>query len=130
MHDARILVVEDDPLVAMALEDTLTEAGFIVVSAQDGASAISKLEAEGPTIDAVVTDIRMPGKLTGWDVGMRARELRADIPVVYCSGDKAVDWSTRGVQDSVMLRKPFALDHLVNAVCDLLGTGPNQQVAR
>jgi DNA-binding response OmpR family regulator len=127
MNDACVLIVEDDALVAMALEDSLTEAGFIVVSAEDGASAIRKLEAEGATIDAVVTDIRMPGNLTGWDVGMRARELRATMPVIYCSGDKAVDWSIRGVPDSVMLRKPFALDHLVNAVSELLGTASNQQ---
>jgi DNA-binding response OmpR family regulator len=37
MHDARVLIVEDDALVAMALEDTLLDAGFAVIAVQNGA---------------------------------------------------------------------------------------------
>ena len=127
MHDARVLIVEDDALKAMTLEGALTEAGFDVVAVQDGASAISKLESENTRIDAVVTDIRMPGNYSGWDAGARARELQANIPVIYCSGDKAADWSTKGVSASVMLRKPFALDRLVAAVTELVASRYNQQ---
>ncbi|HEY8577172.1 MAG TPA: response regulator, partial [Devosia sp.] len=76
------------------------------------------------SFEAVVTDIRMPGSLSGWDVGKRARELRPDIPVVYCSGDKGGDWSSRGVPNSLMLLKPFAMSELVEAVAWLMTKAP------
>jgi DNA-binding NtrC family response regulator len=120
MHDMRVLVVEDEPLVAMALEDTLTDAGFSVISAGDASSAIRKLEDQHNCIQAVVTDIRMPGQLSGWDVGYRARDLEPEMPVVYCSGDKAADWSAMGVPGSIMLRKPFALEQLASTVAELI----------
>jgi DNA-binding NtrC family response regulator len=124
MHDIRVLVVEDESLVAMALEDTLTDAGFTVISAGDASSAIQKLENEHSHIQAVVTDIRMPGQLSGWDVAYRARDLEPQMPVIYCSGDKAVDWSARGVPGSVMLRKPFSLDQLATMVAKMIGVDP------
>ena len=124
MQDMRVLIVEDEPLVAMALEDTLIDAGFSVISAGDASSAIRTLEQEHDQIQAVVTDIRMPGQLSGWDVGYRARDLEPEMPVIYCSGDKAADWSAKGVPGSVMLRKPFPLDQLAAAVEDLIRASP------
>ncbi|WP_108396513.1 response regulator [Devosia submarina] len=124
MHDIRVLVVEDEPLVAMALEDTLTDAGFTVISAGDASSAIQKLENEHSHIQAVVTDIRMPGLLSGWDVAYRARDLEPEMPVIYCSGDKAADWSECGVPGSVMLLKPFALEQLAVMVAEMIGAKP------
>ena len=124
MPNSRVLVVEDEALVAMALEDYLSEAGFTVTLASDAASAGSKLEAEFQSFEAVVTDIRMPGSLSGWDVGKRARELRPDIPVVYCSGDKGGDWSSQGVPNSLMLLKPFPMSELVEAVAQLVTEAP------
>lgn len=120
MQESRVLIVEDEALVAMALEDILSEAGYAVTLASDAAAAISTLENEHAEIEAVITDIRMPGKLSGWDVGQRARELQPDLPVVYCSGDQAAEWSARGVPGSLMLRKPFAMSQLVTAVSQLI----------
>lgn len=130
MRANRVLVVEDEPLVAMALDDILSEAGFVVVLASNAALAITALEAECESIDAVVTDIRMPGALSGWHVGKRARELKADMPVIYCSGDKAADWSLEGVPNSIMLRKPFAMSQLVTAVIELTHESSSSYSAR
>lgn len=116
----RVLIVEDEAMVAMALEDALTEAGYAVELAGDATAGIRTLERDHEHLLAVVTDIRMPGLLTGWDVGHRARELKPDIPVVYCSGDKAIEWSAHGVPGSIMLHKPFALAQLVTAVSQLV----------
>jgi DNA-binding response OmpR family regulator len=129
MHDARVLIVEDDALIAMAMEDTLLDAGFAVIAVQNGASAIGKLEAECGTIDAVITDIRMPGGITGWDVGVRARELKASMPLIYCSGDKAADWRARGVSSSIMFGKPFDLNRLVTTLTELVTTNAPKQSA-
>ncbi|MHA6297996.1 response regulator [Devosia sp. CAU 1758] len=117
---SRILLVEDEAMIAMALEDALTDAGFTVELASNAAVAIDRLQRDHDKIVAVVTDIRMPGPRSGWDVGHRARELEPDIPLIYCSGDKASEWSAQGVPGSVMLHKPFALEQLVTAVSQLV----------
>ena len=126
MQENRVLVVEDEALVAMALEDFLSEAGFTVVLASDAASAVKKLEAEFHDFEAVVTDIRMPGSLSGWDVGERARKLRPNMPVVYCSGDKGADWAARGVPNSIMLLKPFSMTELVATLAQLMDDSHSQ----
>lgn len=127
----RILLIEDEAMVAMALEDALTEAGYAVEIASDAMAGIERLERDHEQLLAVVTDIRMPGSLSGWDVGNRARELKPDIPVIYCSGDKAIEWSAHGVPGSIMLHKPFALAQLVTAVSQMvdvqLGSLPTAQ---
>lgn len=66
----------------------------------------------------------MPGKLTGWDVGHRARELLPTVPVIYMSGDKASDWASQGVPNSIMLQKPFAVAQATTAVSQLLNATP------
>lgn len=114
----RILVAEDDPLVLMAVEEALTEAGFEVVTADSGAAAIKLLD-ETPVV-AVLTDIRMGPGPSGWDVGRHARERAASMPVIYVSGDSADAWPVHGVPKSVMLSKPFAFPQLITALSNLL----------
>ena len=110
-----VFVVDDEPLIAQLLEDALTEGDFSVHSASDGAEAIRMLEATG--YRALVTDVNLPpGELTGWDVAKRARELNADIPVIYMTGAAAHDWTSKGVPNSVLVAKPFAAAQIVTAV--------------
>ncbi|WIJ25891.1 response regulator [Devosia sp. RR2S18] len=124
MPEILVLLVEDEAMLTLVLEEALKEGGYKVQVAHDGVKAIAVLEADPHRFHALVTDIRMPGKLTGWDVAHRARELVPTIPVVYMSGDKAVEWSAHGVPNSVMLQKPFAVDQAVTAVSQLLNTIP------
>jgi DNA-binding response OmpR family regulator len=78
------------------------------------------LEAEGQTYSALVTDINLGAKLTGWDIARRAREINPDMPVVYMTGFADNDWAANGVPNSVLLTKPFATAQLVTAVSQLL----------
>jgi FixJ family two-component response regulator len=68
----------------------------------------------------LVTDIRLPGESDGWDLARRARELNAQLPVVYVTGDSAADWSVKGVPNSVVIQKPYAAIQLVTAVATLI----------
>jgi PleD family two-component response regulator len=61
-----ILVVEDEVLVSMVVEELVAEAGFDPVVAHDADAAIALLAAEVEGFSAVLTDIRTPGKTTGW----------------------------------------------------------------
>jgi DNA-binding NtrC family response regulator len=126
MPEVLVLLVEDEELLALVLEQSFGDAGYKLVIAEHGASGISELESDPHWFHAVVTDIRMPGKLTGWDVAHRARELVPTIPVVYMSGDSAKDWAANGVPNSIMLTKPFAVDQAVTAVSQLLNQVPPQ----
>ena len=119
-----VLVVEDEQLIHALLTETLTEGGFAVEIAADGEDAIRMLNAPDASYRALVTDVNLsPGKLTGWDVAKRARELQAEIPVVYMTGAGSHDWPSRGVPNSVLVPKPFAPAQIVTAVSQLLNRG-------
>lgn len=114
-----ILLVEDEPLIALLLEDVLVESGFDVMAASCGSEAIEALEKNAPQLTAVVTDIKLGSGPNGWHIGHRARELEPALPVLYMSGDSAQDWPHLAVPNSEMLTKPFALEHLVAVVSKL-----------
>jgi DNA-binding response OmpR family regulator len=72
---------------------------------------------------ALVTDIRLRGKINGWEIAQKAREIDPEFPIVYMSGVSATEWSSKGVPNSIMLEKPFAPAQLVTAVANLLNSG-------
>lgn len=116
-----LLLVEDEALIAHALEDALLEAGFEIRTVHDGASALQAVEDNPDQFSALLTDIRLPKNgPDGFDLAHRARELSPTIGVVYMSGDSAIDWASKGVPKSIMLQKPFAIAQLVTAVATLL----------
>lgn len=108
----------------MDAETALQEAGFEVVAANDGASALSELERDSGRFLGVVTDINLGSGSTGWDVARRARELSPQIPVVYVSGQSGAQWASQGVPNSVMLTKPFAQAQLITALSTLMNAAP------
>jgi DNA-binding response OmpR family regulator len=74
-----ILIVEDDPVIAMALEDDLSAEGYAVTVANDGETAIRR-GAES-TFDAVLLDVALPGK-DGFDVCRALRRAGVTTPVI------------------------------------------------
>lgn len=114
-----ILLVEDEPLIAMEVASALTDAGFEVLEARTGEGALATLEADGATLRGLVTDVRL-GSITGWDVARRAREMVAAIPVVFVSGDSAHEHTSHGVPDSIMIQKPFVSAQIVVALATLM----------
>tara|TARA_R110000868_G_scaffold366516_2_gene629440 strand:+ start:1554 stop:1928 length:375 start_codon:yes stop_codon:yes gene_type:complete len=118
------LVVEDETLIEEVVVSGLEDAGYAVATAQSAEDAITLLEKADSVVRAVVTDVNLvPNKLTGWDVARRARELTADIPIVYMSGASGHDWTSHGVPNSVLIAKPFAIGQIVTAVSQLLNAG-------
>jgi DNA-binding response OmpR family regulator len=81
------------------------------------------LSGDHDRYQALVTDISLLGRMDGWEIARRAREIHPDFPVVYMSGQHAEDWASKGVPNSIMLTKPFAPAQLVTAVSQLLNTG-------
>lgn len=118
-----LLLVEDEPLLALTMEEELVDAGFSVVVAANGTEAIRYMESDVSRFIALVTDIRLPAA-NGWTVAKRARQLAPTMPVVYMSGDSAADWRANGVPESIMLAKPFPVLNLVTAMAQLLNQSP------
>jgi len=119
-----ILVAEDDQALQSFLEETLSEAGFDAAIAASGEEAVTLLTGHKDKYRALVTDINLLGRLDGWEIAKRAREIDHAFPVVYMSGAHAEDWAVKGVPNSVMLAKPFAPAQLVTALAQLLNAAP------
>lgn len=120
-ESVRILVVEDEALIEQLLVAGLEDAGYELSIADNAEDAIAMLEADGASYRAVVTDINLaPQRLTGWDVAKRAREITADIPIIYMTGASNHEWTSSGVPNSILIAKPFAMGQIVTAVSQLL----------
>jgi CheY-like chemotaxis protein len=116
----KILLVEDEALVRMMAADTLTDAGFEVIEAASGEEAIEACK-RAPA-DLLFTDIRLPGRLTGWDVAEHCRAMHPEIPVIYATGYS--DLEPRQVAGSRFFRKPYRTEQIVSAVRELLRGRP------
>ena len=115
-----ILVVDDEPLVALWLEDTLSKCGYGVVVAHDAIEALELIEGTDNPFSVLLTDIDLGrGLPTGWDVADRARRLDPGFPIIYMTGKSAADWATRGVVGSILLSKPFCIDEVVEAIATI-----------
>ena len=119
-----ILVVEDEPLIGLSLKDSLNEAGYDVRLTETALDALGELESAADALSALVTDIRLGGEQDGWQVARRARELNPSIPIVYMSGDSAIDHASQGVPDSIMVQKPFAAAQIITGVATLMNKLP------
>jgi signal transduction histidine kinase/CheY-like chemotaxis protein len=115
-----ILVVEDEDAVRNACTRILGRAGFGVVEASDGAQALSKLD--GLRIDMLLTDVVMPGGMSGRDLARQLEEVRPGVPVLFMSGYNADAIATRGVLEAgiSVVEKPFTSADLLNKVRELL----------
>ncbi len=82
---ARVLVVEDEPLVRDYVADVLAESGFEVLEAASGQEALSLLLHDAG-ICAVVSDVAMPGAINGFELARRVRRELPNLGVVLVSG--------------------------------------------
>jgi DNA-binding response OmpR family regulator len=118
-----ILVVEDDRDVQTIIDDALGEGGFDAAITASGEEALTLLRGNKIRYRALVADIGLRGRMSGWEVATRAREIDPRFPVLYISGFYAHQWLLRGVPHSVLLPKPFAPAQLVAAISQLLNAG-------
>jgi len=116
---ARVLLVEDDAAVRAVSEDLLADMGCVVSSECDGESAVRRLEGSEP-FDLVITDIVMPGGVSGIDLARTAASLRPSLKVVLTTGYAgALGLSAEDLQWPV-LRKPFRAEQLAGALREAL----------
>ena len=117
MRDATILVVDDDHAVLGLLDETLRTAGYRVLLADGGWSALRAYESSGEPVHLLLTDVIMPD-LTGLVVAERLRVMQPDLPVLFISGFHDADLVQRFVtrKGFALLPKPFTADGLLRGV--------------
>ena len=111
-----ILVVEDNANVRKTVVRQLHDLGYRSVEAESGASAL-ELVAEGLSFDLLLTDVVMPGGMTGYQLADQLRRTRPDTRVLFTSGytelARSADQLSR--RDS-LLSKPYRKQDLGRAV--------------
>ena len=118
---ARILVVEDEALISAMVADALEEQGFTVHVVSNAADALRHIQS-GARVDALFTDVNLPGGMDGSELATRVRALRPDLPIVYASGRWNPDGQSQLVSRSVFLAKPYDLRDAGNLLMRLVGT--------
>jgi CheY-like chemotaxis protein len=112
----RVLLVEDDYLVAELAAGMLNELGFEAVVTHSAKEALERLSADQrPTL--VFTDVVMPGGISGIELAQKVRERFPELPVLLTTGYSEQVAGTHGFP---VLQKPYELETLAAALAKLL----------
>jgi len=118
------MVVEDEYDLQGLIEEALAEGGFDTDILSSGEEALTLFRGRLKNYKALVTDVALKGRLSGWEVAAHFREADPGFPIIYMSGAHADEWASKGVPNSIMLTKPFAPAQLVTAISQLLNSVP------
>lgn len=115
MDQKKILYVDDDSALRGIVRDQLTSNGFLVDEAEDGAAAISKLEAGN--FDVMLLDINMPNK-SGIDVLKFIKEKTLPCKVIMLTGRVGFSVATESLRLGAddYITKPFNMDYLLFSI--------------
>ncbi len=117
-----IVLIEDEHALRAIVEEVLREAGYRVLTAQDGPTGLQILNSD-TRVDLLVTDVGLPGGLNGRQVADAARLQRPGLKVLFVTGyaDTAAVGNGRLAAGMEVITKPFeitALTYKVRALID------------
>lgn len=121
----RLLIVEDEDKTAAYLSKGLTENGFMVDVAHDGAEGV--FYATHNHYDLIIVDVMLP-KLTGWEVVKEIRQSHANVRILFLTARDSVEDKVKGLElgaDDYLI-KPFAFSELLARIRTLLRRGTAQ----
>ncbi|PSO14230.1 PAS domain-containing sensor histidine kinase [Bradyrhizobium sp. MOS003] len=110
-----VLLVEDNPDVALVSIGLLEQLGYQVRRVADAEAALREIESNG--VDFVFSDIVMPGKMDGLTLAHHLRQIRPGLPILLATGYSEVAAGVRG--DFPILRKPYEIHELSEAIAKL-----------
>jgi CheY-like chemotaxis protein len=115
----KVLVVDDDPVVARSFNRVLSEKGYLVITAENAAQALDRLREE--EVDLVYTDIRMPG-MDGLELAEKVKARRPWTPVVIVTGygTQANEQRAKAAGVSAFLNKPLSPEMIEQSAAALL----------
>jgi signal transduction histidine kinase/CheY-like chemotaxis protein len=124
----RVLLVEDDNDVLATIREQLAVSGWEVVAAQEAKTALALLESEAD-FAVLVTDVMLPGGVSGAELARLATTARPGLPVLLISGYPGTALAAQGAVDGEfeVLHKPFTHPQLVERI--LAATAGRQATA-
>ncbi len=121
-----ILVVDDEPQMLIAVNETLRRKGYSVTAAASGVEALCRMKEK--FFQLVITDMRMP-EVSGLDLLRRVRNATPQTPVIlltaYGTIQNAVDAMKQGAFDYLL--KPFSSESLEQVVRRALTSGSGRE---
>ena len=117
-----ILILEDDPDVRSLAVDALEELGYRVLEAADANAALQALAKEADNINLLLSDVVLPGGISGPELAAKAKDLDPNLKVMFMSGYTAGRDTSNKIPDfaETLLTKPFDLTDLAGAVRNAL----------
>jgi CheY-like chemotaxis protein len=118
-----VLVVDDEAVLRGLLARTLADAGFEVLQADNGKTALEVARGSAVPVSLVISDISMP-VMDGLELSRRFRSLYPSVPILLISGNPRWAGPDQSILDGEqILRKPFTVSSLLTAVTGMLTPG-------
>ena len=117
----RILVVDDDEVIAELMRIILTSLGYQVTASVDSRQALAQFEAHPADFDLIVSDMTMP-HLTGADLARQMLTIRPELPIIVCTGFSEILNEEKAMALGIrrLLMKPVQRDELAKVLRQIL----------
>lgn len=117
----KIIIIEDELILAEALKERLTHAGYDIDVAYNGENGLEKIRIEKP--DLLILDILLPG-INGYEVMEKLRDEKIDVPILVISNSgqqvEIKQLKELGVKDFI-IKVDFSLQDVEDKVKSLIG---------
>jgi DNA-binding response OmpR family regulator len=127
MQVISVLIVEDEILVALMLEEVLSDSGFRTTGVyRSGAAALDHMKREPP--DILLLDLVLQGELSGIDLARAVRKFWAG-PIIFhtSASDAEAREQMSAIDNSAVVLKPAEANELIPAIRRLLGLSPRRR---
>jgi DNA-binding NtrC family response regulator len=111
-----VLVVDDEPMIRLALAVHLDEKGFEVREAGSADEAVAILQEPGCVVNLVFSDVRMPGEMDGIGLSRWIFENRPNIAVILASGDIGKMTAMDDLCGADAITKPYNYEVATNKI--------------
>jgi len=122
-HKNTILVVDDEVVLLALAQEQIEDLGYTVYAASNGQQALELL-AKHDEIDLMFSDVIMPNDMNGYELAVKAMELRPDLKLLLASGFTAEVMKQKGLAsfEVEVLRKPYRYEELSKKLREILGS--------
>lgn len=116
---ARVLVVDDDPLIRWSLEQALSSEGYDVTALDSAEKALA--EVESSDVDLAIVDVVLPG-MDGLELIGRMRSVCPGIKTIVMTGERSREIEARALEHGAVayVEKPFSVRELIGLVKTVL----------
>jgi CheY-like chemotaxis protein/two-component sensor histidine kinase len=110
-----VLLVEDEPILRELAQAILVDGGYKVLEAEQSEGALAVWEKHQDEIDLLLTDMVLPGGMTGRELALKLQKLKPALKVVYSTGYSPDDMEAEGTPFN-FLQKPYPPEMLMRTV--------------